>query len=173
MGPRRRTGSVTRPSFGAVAADHLDEVYRYLLMLTADPALADDLTGSTFEKALKLWRRYDPRRSAPTTWLCSIARTTALDHFRAEARRRRREERYALEVSDEVEPIGVGLSPELQTAVATLSAGEREVLALRVVLDLDAEETARVLGISRTAGSMRLARALTKLEERMAADALA
>lgn len=172
-GARRRTAAVNRPPFGAVAAESLDEVYRYLLMLTADPALADDLTGATFEKALKVWRRYDPRRSAPTTWLCAIARTTALDHFRAESRRRRREERYAAEQPGTAELAGSGLSPELETAVASLSAGEREVLALRVVLELDAEETARVLGISRSAGSMRLARALTKLEERMAADALA
>ena len=57
--------------------------------------------------------------------------------------------------------------------MAELTAAEREVLALRVVLDLDAESAARVLGVSRTACSMRLARALTKLEERMAADALA
>ena len=67
-----------------------------------------------------------------------------------------------------------GLSPELEAAVSELTAAEREVLALRVVLDLDAEAAARVLGVSRTACSMRLAaRALTKLEERMAADALA
>ena len=57
--------------------------------------------------------------------------------------------------------------------MSELTAAEREVLALRVVLDLDAESTARVLGVSRTACSMRLTRALTKLEERMAADALA
>ena len=55
----------------------------------------------------------------------------------------------------------------------TLTAGEREVIALRVVLDLDAQTAADVLGISRTACSMRLARALQKLEERMTADALA
>jgi DNA-directed RNA polymerase specialized sigma24 family protein len=47
------------------------------------------------------------------------------------------------------------------------------VLALRIVLELDAETAARVLGISRTACSMRLARALQKLEERMKSDALA
>jgi DNA-directed RNA polymerase specialized sigma24 family protein len=57
--------------------------------------------------------------------------------------------------------------------VAELTAAEREVIALRIVLDFDAESAARVLGVSRTACSMRLARALTKLEERMAADALA
>jgi RNA polymerase sigma factor (sigma-70 family) len=164
---------VNRPSFAAVAEDCLDEVYRYLLMLTADRTLAEDLTGATFEKALVRWRRFDPKRASATTWLCTIARTTALDHFRSEARRTRREERYALDVGEESESFDLGLSPELETAVRTLSAAEREVLALRVVLELDAETAARVLGISRTACSMRLARALQKLEERMTADALA
>ena len=70
-------------------------------------------------------------------------------------------------------PFGDGMSPELEEALRDLSAGEREVLALRVVLDLDAESAAQVLGISRTACSMRLARGLQKLEERMTTDAVA
>ena len=171
---RRRRDHVNRPTFSAVAEECLDDVYRYLLMLTSNPALADDLTGATFEKALRIWRRYDPRRGAPTTWLCSIARTTALDHFRTEERRRRREERFAAELPEAHQAVAIsGLSPELAAAVAWLTAAEREVVALRVVLELDAESATRLLGISRTACSMRLARALTKLEERMAADALA
>lgn len=173
IGRPRRRNDVNRPTFSAVAEDCLDEVYRYLLMLTADASLADDLTGATFEKALRLWPRYDPRRAAPVTWLCSIARTTALDHFRAEGRRRRREERFAAESATAELPVLHGFSPELEAAIGALTAAEREVVALRVVLELDAESAARVLGISRTAASMRLARALTKLEERMAADALA
>ena len=60
-----------------------------------------------------------------------------------------------------------GLSPELEAALASLSAGEREVIALRILLELDGDEAARVLGISPTAVSTRLSRALTKLEERM------
>ena len=165
---------MNRLSFEAVAADCLDEVYRYLLMLTADPTIAEDLTAATFEKALTRWRRYDPERAAPTTWLCAIGRNVALDHFRSEARRRRREEVYAVREPTLAEgTFGDGLSPELEQALEALSAGEREVLALRVVLDLDAEAAAQVLGISRTACSMRLARGLQKLEERMTTDALA
>lgn len=160
-------------SFATVAEETLDDVHRYLLLLTGDAAVADDLTGETFEKALRLWKRYDPRRASERTWLCQIARTTALDHFRAEARRRRREERFALESSGaEGEPLGGGFSPELDAALRSLSAGEREVLALRIVLELDADAAARVLGIGRTACSMRLARALKKLEERMEAHAI-
>jgi RNA polymerase sigma-70 factor (ECF subfamily) len=165
---------VNRPSFSAVAADCLDEVYRYLLMLTADAALAEDLTSATFEKALTRWRRFDPNRGSATTWLCAIARNTALDHFRSESRRRRREDSYALrEPRLDERSFAPGMSAELEQALQTLTAGEREVIALRVVLDLDAQTAADVLGISRTACSMRLARALQKLEERMTADALA
>lgn len=153
-------------SFAATAEAHLDDVYGYLVYLTRDRTLAEDLAAETFEKALRLWRRFDPRRASARTWLCQIARTTALDWFRAEDRRRRREQAVAL--ADVVEgDMPEGLSPALEAALAALSAGEREVIALRILLELDGDETARVLGISPTAVSTRLSRALTKLEERM------
>jgi RNA polymerase sigma factor (sigma-70 family) len=60
-----------------------------------------------------------------------------------------------------------GLSPELEAALRQLSAGEREVIALRVLLELDNDEAARVLGVSPTAVSTRLSRALKKLEEKV------
>jgi RNA polymerase sigma-70 factor (ECF subfamily) len=155
-------------SFAEVAEAELDAVYRYLVFLVGDRTLAEDLAGETFEKALRSWRRFDPRRAAPRTWLCRIARNVALDWLRADARRRRREQRYVRDASDAVESsFFEGLSPELERALRGLSAGEREVLALRVVLELDGPSAARVLGISRTACSTRLSRALNRLEERM------
>ena len=60
-----------------------------------------------------------------------------------------------------------GLSPDLEAALAGLSAAEREVIALRILLELDGDEAARVLGISPTAVSTRLSRALKKLEEKV------
>ena len=148
------------------AEAHLDEVYGYLLYLTRDRETAEDLTGSTFEKALRLWGRFDPARGTARTWLLGIARTTALDWFRAESRRRRREEAVAPQEAEEGGFVE-GLSPVLQSALAELSAGEREVIVLRVVIELDGDQTARVLGISPTAVSTRLSRALKRLEERV------
>ena len=75
---------VDRPTFSAVAESELDAVHRYLLFLTGTRTVAEDLTGETFEKAFRIWRRFDPRRGTPRAWLCGIARTTALDHFRSE-----------------------------------------------------------------------------------------
>ena len=160
-----------RPSFAAIAEEHLDAVYRYLLLMTRNPATAEDLTGETFERAFRSWRRFDPRRASPRTWLCQIARSTALDHFRSEERRRRRETTYAADVPETDERLlGEGLPPRLEAGLAELSAGEREVIALRVLLDLDGPTAARVLGISRTACSTRLSRALQKLEEKVRDD---
>lgn len=153
-------------SFAAVAEEQLDAIYAFLLYLTGDRAVADDLTGETFERALGRWARFDPRRGTAKTWLCQIARSAALDHFRSESRRRRREHAYALLETVPAEAVfGEGLSPALEAALRSLSPGEREVVALRVVCDLDGDAAARVLGISRTACSTRLSRALRKLEE--------
>ncbi len=164
--PRRLEAAT--PTFASVAEELLDDVYGYLLYLTKNWAVAEDLTSETFEAALRKWRRFDPSRGTPRAWLLAIARTTALDWFRADARRRKREERAeTAERREQTDGFGEGLSAELQESLQALTAGEREVVALRIVLDLDGEETARLLGISTTAVSTRLSRALSKLEERM------
>lgn len=155
------------PTFASVAEAHLDDVYRYVLYMTANPSVAEDLTSETFERALNRWSRFDPRRGTAQTWLCQLARSAALDYFRAEERRRRREERVAepdrgteLELPEEYGPV-------LRQALRTLSAADREVIALRIVLEQDAQTAARVLGISPSACTTRLNRALERLEQKV------
>jgi RNA polymerase sigma-70 factor (ECF subfamily) len=151
-------------TFQQAAEAHLDDVYGYLAWFTSDRFAAEDLTSVTFERALRLWHRFDPSRGSVRTWLCQVARTVALDHFRSERRRIRREELAAPPESVDFR-FAEGLSPDLESALARLTAGEREVVALRVLLDLDAGAAARVLGISATNCTTRLNRALKKLEE--------
>ena len=167
--PAGRLAAAREPSFAEAAERHLDDVYRYLLVLTRDASLAEDLAADTFERALRAWRRFDGRRGSAQTWLCAVARSVALDHFRAERRRHRREQAVA-EPEGQTAPPELGLSPELERALAALTAADREVVALRVVLDLDAETAARVLGVSATACTTRLSRALKRLEELMHDD---
>jgi RNA polymerase sigma factor (sigma-70 family) len=158
--------AAARPTFAAVAEAELDAVHAYLLFLTGDRSAAEDLAGETFEKAFRRWRRFDPRRGTARAWLCAIARNVALDHFRAEERRRRREERYAR--STAAAPEAEWSEGAAASAFRMLPAADREVVALRVVLELDGPAAARILGISRTACSTRLSRALQRLEELMA-----
>ena len=60
---RRRIPSVHAvaevPSFASVAERHLDDVHAYLVYLTRDRGIAEDLTAETFERALRLWRRFN------------------------------------------------------------------------------------------------------------------
>ena len=51
--------------FAAVCEDHLDDVFGYLLYLTGNRTVAEDLAADTFERALRRFRRYDPRRGTP------------------------------------------------------------------------------------------------------------
>jgi len=155
----------SRSDFADTVSEQLDAVYAYLVYLTGDRSAAEDLAAETFEKAFRTWRRFDPRRSSPRTWLCAIAHNVAVDWFRSEARRRRREETYMRDV-DSVSELGDGLPGPLEEALHELSPGEREVVALRVLLDLDGPSAARILGISQTACSTRLSRALKRLEEK-------
>jgi DNA-directed RNA polymerase specialized sigma24 family protein len=74
------------------------------------------------------------------------------------------------EAEGQLDPPELGLSPALERALGTLSAADREVVALRIVLDLDNEAAARLLGITATACTTRLSRALKRLEELMSDD---
>jgi RNA polymerase sigma-70 factor, ECF subfamily len=164
LDPPRALG--VRSSFDAVVAEQLDAVFGYLVYLTGDRSAAEDLAAETFEKAFRTWRRFDPRRSSPRTWLCAIAHNLAIDWFRSESRRRRREDAFVQD-AEQASDLGDSLPGQLEEALRELSSAEREVVALRVLLDLDGPSAARVLGISQTACSTRLSRALKRLEERM------
>lgn len=157
-------------TFAQAAEAHLDDVYGYLAWFTSDRFAAEELTAATFERALRLWHRFDPQRGSARTWLCQVARTVALDHFRSERRRVRREELAAVPEAIDFR-FAEGLSPDLEAALARLTAGEREVVALRVLLDLDAGTASQILGISPTNCTTRLNRALKKLEEALHAAA--
>src|ERR1044072_5787562 len=83
-------------TYAQAAEQHLDDVFGYLTWFTGDRFAAEDLTAETFERALRLWHRFDPARGSARTWLCQVARTGAPDHFRSEKRRARREELAAV-----------------------------------------------------------------------------
>jgi len=140
-------------------------VYRYLVHLTRNPDLAEDLTQAAFERALTSLDRFDPARGPLRFWLVMIARRVAVDHMRSERSRRAREERYAAAEPDHAPPPDLPgeVSPEMRRALGSLSDTEREAVALRVIIGLSGTEAAAVMGISPTACSTTLHRALTRL----------
>jgi RNA polymerase sigma factor (sigma-70 family) len=161
--------------FADAARAHLDDVYRFLLYATGDRGVAEDLAAETMERALRHWGRYDARRGAARPWLIAVARSTMLDHLRREQRRRRTEAAAVAGERDRADGPGISddLSAALEAGLQRLSPGDREVIALRVVLDLDPPSAARLLGVSESAATTRLSRALSRLEQEVRSHACA
>src|SRR5438105_12899900 len=145
--------TVSRPGraqpFADVVAENLDAVYRYLVYLTGDRVAAEDLASETFEKAYRGWRKFDPQRGAPRTWLCRIAHSVAVDWFRAEARRQRREDNYMRDSEMLSESVFAdGLSPDLDQVFHSVTPAVRDVMAPRFLLATDCPNVACALGTS-------------------------
>jgi len=165
----RRVSEIA-PTFTDAATAHLDSVHRYLTQMVRNVHLAEDLTAETFERAFRQWHTFDPRKGSALTWLITIARRIALDHFRAERRRHDREDRYSamspLVAEDEVPEID-RFPPHMAQALEGLSTIEREIVALRILLDLDNASAADLVGVSPSACSTHLHRAMTKLRKEL------
>lgn len=163
------------PDFEAWFRDHRESVYRYVRFRVASRDVAEDLTSEVFMKALRSLRRYDPRRSAPRTWLLRIARNAVTDHLRALQRR------GSLHISLDRVPDLVSRAPSQEermiraeqvrtmlNAAATLGSADQEVLSLRYGAGLGNMEIAETLKISPNAVAVRVHRALGRLRTAIA-----
>jgi len=127
-------------------------VYGFFGYRVNSGADAEDLTQLTFERALRSWRRFDPRRASAQTWVMAIARNLLIDHYRAARLRSHRSldddaTGAALEPVAEEKP-ETGLSAELWEALSRLHGREREVIALRFGGELNGPEIAELTGLS-------------------------
>jgi RNA polymerase sigma factor (sigma-70 family) len=65
---------------------HIHSIRGFLLHMLQDPILADEVTQDTFLKFWKHAAQYRAERGTLHAWLLAIARHTALDYLRREAR---------------------------------------------------------------------------------------
>jgi RNA polymerase sigma-70 factor (ECF subfamily) len=160
-------------AFGRLYDEHVWTVYGFFGYRVRTRQEAEDLTHATFERALKAWRTFDERRGSFRTWLMVIAKNLLVDHYRRDrsALHRPLDDLASLEDASPQQgaPEPVGVSPELETALATLTDREREVIALRFGGDLTGVEVARTTGLSVDNVHQILSRALRKLREQLGA----
>lgn len=153
--------------FARVYEEHVWHVYGFLAYRVADRDLVEDLTQTTFERALRHWPRYDPSKASERTWLLAIARNLLIDH-----RRRERatpvgdvDERLLPSVAGPEEALG--LRPEIAAALEKLGERDREVLALRFGGDMGGPEIAELLDLSVANVQQILSRSLRRLRAKL------
>ena len=155
-------------AFVALYDRHAAHVYSLTLRILHDPMLAEEVTQDTF---IKLWgraRQYLAERGTLLVWLLTIARRTALDRLRLEARR--------LNLSDSNHPEDLwqnipdpGSLPDearwrsMYFAVQSLSPDHHRVIELAYYRGLSQSEIAEVLGWPLGTVKTRLRAALEQL----------
>jgi RNA polymerase sigma factor (sigma-70 family) len=139
---------------------------RAVVAVAGSQQLAEDQVAEAFAKAWASWPKVR-RHPAPRAWVVR----TALNSGASWWRRRRLE--LPLADHDLTAPGGLedglegGLDARLLTAIWRLPPRQREVIALRIFLDLDIATIARQLGIEAGTARMHLSRGVTALRHEL------
>lgn len=134
-----------------------DAVFRAVLAATGSRTMAEDAVAEAYARAYARWAAVATHPN-PVAWVLR----TALNFHRSWWRRLRREVPGAVTTTTattDAQPA----DPELRALVAALPRRQREVVALRLLADLSAEETAELLGVAVATVHVHLHRALAAL----------
>ncbi len=155
--------SQDKAEFAEFFAASWDPCLRAVAATTGNMTLAEDQTAEAFARAWASWRKVSDH-PAPRAWVVRAALNAGASWWH------RRSKETAL-TSDDIPVAGseaAGLDTALLTALRRLPARQREVIALRVFLDLDIDTTARHLGIAPGTVRAHLSRAMTALRSELA-----
>jgi RNA polymerase sigma-70 factor (ECF subfamily) len=159
------------PDFSIVYDEHVWHVYGFFAYRLRSRTDAEDLTQMTFERALRAYARYDESLASVGTWLIAIARNLLIDHVRSD---RSAGQRGIDDLPEPLLPVvedrhRIGLDPDLERALATLSDRERELIAMRFGGDLSGPEIASLTGLTLANVQQLLSRSLRRMRAGMEA----
>jgi RNA polymerase sigma factor (sigma-70 family) len=164
------------PSLFAVIFDrHARHIHRYLVRRLGATA-ADDVLADTFLIAFGKRAKFDLSRPDARPWLYGIATNLVSRQWRAEGRELKLrlaagppavDNGHADRVADRVSAQALGA--DLDRALATLRARERDVLLLIAAEGLGYQEVAEALGIPVGTVKSRLSRARTRVRAELGA----
>lgn len=140
-----------------------DECLFTVLVSVGDQDTAQELVAEAFARAWASWRTVS-RHPAPVAWVVRTALNANISRWR-----RRHGEVSVPDlgvVADQYAADGTtdnSVDPRIMTALLRLPARQRQVVALRLFLDLDIGRTAEVLGIAPGTVQAHLGRAIAAL----------
>lgn len=124
---------------------HAQTVYRYLLSLTRDSDLAEELTQEVFYQAVKNSSRFDGSCKV-STWLCAIAKNQLHVYRRKHPPTAPLEPELQTAPSSEHDVLARIGTVELLKKIHALDPDKREILHLRLFGNLSFREIGDVLG---------------------------
>lgn len=157
------------PDFGQIYDEYAERIYRFVYYKTYHRELAQDITSSVFLRAIEKQDQFSDKKGSMAGWLYTIARNLVTDHYRKEKDLLDIDDVWDLKSSDEValDVENRAQMEELRTYLGELKAEQREVIILRIWMDLPYKEIAQTTGKSVASLKMSFARTVKHLKERM------
>lgn len=147
-----------RREFAEFYAAARDDCLQVVLISVGDRQLAEDLVAEAFTRAWMSWRKVR-QHPAPRAWVVRTALNTHVSWWR---RHRREVTLGSHDRAASASPCP-GLDDSLVAALRRLPARQREVITLRLLLDLDTATTAQILGMPSGTVASHLHRGLAAL----------
>lgn len=144
-------------------------VYNYLLSLSCNSGVAEELMQETFYNAVKNINKFR-NESSMKTWLCRIAKNKWIDYLKktktvSEVSIDEIEEKFILINSFEDEFTDKEKVIDLYKKIHNLDEKTREVIYLRIRADLGFKEIGEIMGESEAWARVTFYRAKVKLKE--------
>lgn len=146
------------------------DVYSYIMTLTRDASLSEELTQEVFYRAM---RSEFQGKSSERTWLCAIAKNLCTDELRKRQKVTACDEEIAETADDsgyaDIEHSVIAKMENLQIHIALHQLEEpyREVLSLRVFGELSFREIGLVFGKTENWARVTYHRGKLKLQEKL------
>ncbi len=135
--------------FDVIYNKYAPVIQKYILSLGADETLSQDITADTFMKAMKNIDSYN-ENCKMTTWLCTIAKNTYLNHLKKKDNNNFSIDENILEIASSSSPQDICEENEtkriLYRAISNLEMLYKDVVYLRGFADLSFKEIGEVLG---------------------------
>lgn len=142
---------------------YCNSIYRYLLLLTKDEQLSEELTQETFYQAIKSIYKFSGKCSI-YTWLCSIAKNCFKNYVK-------KNQRYVY--YDNIEIISSEPSSEvggLYNVINKLESPYKEIVQLHIYDEIPLKEIAKILGKSESYARVMFHRAKEMLRKELMKD---
>ncbi len=154
------------PRFERLYRSHVRTVYRYALVVTGNPADAEDVTQTTFMNAYRAISQ-GQKPSKPENWLMTIAHNVLRQRARQSMRRPDTVELDG-DFADPVAPADdTPSAADLQRALGHLAFNQRSALVMRELEGRSYAEIAQVLDLTVNAVEMLIFRARRALREQL------
>ncbi|AIQ14476.1 RNA polymerase sigma factor SigY [Paenibacillus durus] len=159
-----------RQALAQLLQNHYSFMYKYLLKLTMDPALAEDVTQDTIVRCMEKIALYNGSSSF-SSWMITIATRLYIDRMRRRSREEEwiRREQGIRSIRWRFEAQGEEWSDVLD-ALSRVPLPQRVALLLKHYYGYSYGEIGRILGIPEGTAKSRAAYGLRQLREELKED---